>query len=234
MTIRWSSYPTKGIYDELKSNTRIRYGSAKLARHLARLSDSDIANRVAALDRAIKEMGITFTVYSQQDGSIDRSWPLDLIPRIITRKEWEVVERGLIQRVKALNLFIDDIYHEQRIVRDGIFPAEFLANSANFRPECVGVSPRFGVWAHICGSDLVRGGDGVIYVLEDNLRVPSGVSYVLENRHVMKLVFPELFEDYTILPVDDYPSQLFESLASLSPRQGERPEVVVMTPGIFN
>ena len=234
MTIRWSNYSTKGIYDEMKSSQRIRYGASKLAKHLSRLSDQDIAKRVAALNHAIKEMGITFTVYSQADGSIDRAWPLDLIPRIITRKEWQGVELGLIQRVKALNMFIDDIYHDQRIIRDGVFPAKFLANSTNFRPECMGMSPRFGVWAHICGSDLVRGGDGVLYVLEDNLRVPSGVSYVLENRHVMKRIFPELFEDYTILPVDDYPSQLFESLASLSPRTSERPEVVVLTPGIFN
>ena len=234
MTIRWSNYPTKGIYDELKSSRRIRYGAAKLAQHLSRLSDRDIAQRVQALNRAIKEMGITFTVYSAKDGSIDRPWPLDLIPRIITRKEWQDIELGLRQRVKALNMFIDDIYHEQRIIKDGIFPAEFLANSTNFRPECMGVSPRFGVWAHVCGSDLVRGGDGVMYVLEDNLRVPSGVSYVLENRNVMKRVFPELFEDYAILPVDEYPSQLFEALAALSPRQSAHPEVVVLTPGVFN
>ena len=234
MTINWSEYSTKGIYDELKGSKRVRYGAMKLARHLARLTDAEIANRSAALDRAIKEMGITFRVYSKTEGSIDRPWPLDLIPRIITRKEWEEVERGLVQRVKALNMFIDDVYHERHVVHDGVFPEAFIANSTNYRPECQGVSPRFGVWAHICGSDLVRGGDGVLYVLEDNLRVPSGVSYVLENRLVMKLVFPELFEDYAILPVDDYPSQLFETLASLSPRKVERPEVVVLTPGIFN
>jgi uncharacterized circularly permuted ATP-grasp superfamily protein len=234
MTINWAEYSTKGVYDELKGNKRVRYGAAKLARHLARLTDADIANRAAALDRAIKEMGITFTVYSKKDGSIDRAWPLDLIPRIITRTEWDTVEKGLVQRAKALNMFIDDIYHDRHVVQDGVFPATFLENSVNYRPECQGVSPRFGAWAHICGSDLVRGADGVMYVLEDNLRVPSGVSYVLENRLVMKLVFPELFEDYTILPVDDYPSQLFETLASLSPRKVERPEVVVLTPGIYN
>jgi uncharacterized circularly permuted ATP-grasp superfamily protein len=122
------------------------------------------------------------------------------------------------QRVEALNLFIDDIYHDQRIVKDKVFPAELLADSKNFRPQCIGIGPPHGIWAHICGSDLVRDKDGTIYVLEDNLRVPSGVSYMLENRQVTKRVFPELFENSSILPVDDYPSQLFDMLASLSPR----------------
>jgi uncharacterized circularly permuted ATP-grasp superfamily protein len=140
----------------------------------------------------------------------------------------------LKQRVQALNLFIDDLYHEQKIIKDGVFPAEVLAQSVNFRPQCVGVSPRHGVWAHICGSDLVRDKDGTVYVLEDNLRVPSGVSYMLENRAVMKRVFPELFQSHSIQPVDDYPSQLYDMLASLSPRPGPRPEVVVLTPGVFN
>jgi uncharacterized circularly permuted ATP-grasp superfamily protein len=140
----------------------------------------------------------------------------------------------LKQRVQALNLFIDDLYHDQRIVKDGVFPAEVLAGSKNFREQCIGVDPPLGVWAHICGSDLVRDKDGTIYVLEDNLRVPSGVSYMLENRLVTKRVFPELFEDYAPLPVDDYPSQLFDTLASLSPRPADYPEVAVLTPGIYN
>jgi uncharacterized circularly permuted ATP-grasp superfamily protein len=144
------------------------------------------------------------------------------------------VEAGLKQRVQALNLFIDDLYHDQRIVKDKVFPKEVLAKSVNFRPQCVGVDPPLGIWAHICGSDLVRDADGTIYVLEDNLRVPSGVSYMLENRLVTKRVFPELFEHYAPLPVDDYPSQLFDTLAALSPRPAEYPEVVVLTPGIYN
>ncbi|MGD2073750.1 MAG: circularly permuted type 2 ATP-grasp protein, partial [Gammaproteobacteria bacterium] len=141
---------------------------------------------------------------------------------------------GLHQRVRALNLFIDDLYHEQRIIKDKVFPQELLDNSTNFRPQCRGIDPPQGVWAHICGSDLVRDRDGTVYVLEDNLRVPSGVSYMLENRQVMKRVFPDLFEDYSILPVDNYPSQLYDTLASLSPRKGIQPEVVVLTPGIYN
>ncbi len=138
------------------------------------------------------------------------------------------------QRVRALNLFISDIYGEQKIVKDGVFPKEVLADSKNFRKECVGIRPKFDVWAHICGSDLVRGDDGTVYVLEDNLRVPSGVSYMLENRVITKRVFPELFENQSILPVDDYPTQLFDMLASISPRPLDYPEVAVLTPGIYN
>jgi uncharacterized circularly permuted ATP-grasp superfamily protein len=179
-------------------------------------------------------MGITFTVYSDKEGTIDRNWPFDIVPRIIPKSEWDVIEAGLIQRVKALNMFIDDLYHEQKIIKDGVFPAEVLADSKNFRSQCVGVSPAHGIWAHICGSDLVRDADGTVYVLEDNLRVPSGVSYMLENRSVTKRVFPELFETYAPLPVHDYPTQLHEMLASVSPRKLKRPEVVVLTPGIYN
>jgi uncharacterized circularly permuted ATP-grasp superfamily protein len=138
------------------------------------------------------------------------------------------------QRVAALNLFIDDVYHRQQIVTDGVFPRYIIASSKNFRRNCVGVNAAQGCWAHICGSDLVRDSDGTVLVLEDNLRVPSGVSYMIENRQVMKRVFPELFENTAILPVDDYPSQLYDMLAALSPRRERTPEVVVLTPGIYN
>jgi uncharacterized circularly permuted ATP-grasp superfamily protein len=179
-------------------------------------------------------MGITFTVYTEEDGTIDRNWPFDIVPRIIPTSEWDAIEAGLKQRVKALNLFINDLYHDQKIIKDGVFPAEVLADSKNFRPQCIGVTPELGIWAHICGSDLVRDADGTVYVLEDNLRVPSGVSYMLENRQVTKRVFPELFETYAPLPVDDYPTQLHDMLTSISPRKVRRPEVVVLTPGIYN
>ena len=182
---------------------------------------------------AIKSLGISFTVYSE-GSNIDRSWPLDIIPRIISNKEWETTDKGLKQRLKALNMFIDDLYHEQQIVKDGVFPREILASARNYRKQCEGINPPFAVWAHICGTDLVRDGDGTQYVLEDNLRVPSGVSYMLENRQVMKRVFPELFQDMNIQPVDDYTTQLFEMLAAISPRQDKLPEVVVLTPGIYN
>jgi uncharacterized circularly permuted ATP-grasp superfamily protein len=178
-------------------------------------------------------MGITFTVYSE-GSNIDRAWPFDIIPRIISASEWQRTEAGLEQRLRALNLFIGDLYGEQRIVQDGVFPAELLAGSKNYRPQCVGVRPPHGSWAHVCGSDLIRDHRGDFYVLEDNLRVPSGVSYMLENRQLTKRVFGELFADSSILPVADYPNQLFDTLSSISPRPGDFPEVVVLTPGIYN
>jgi uncharacterized circularly permuted ATP-grasp superfamily protein len=234
MTITWQDYPVNGYFDELIAfNGEPRAGASHLLRHLDGLTEAELQERKTAADAAILSMGITFTVYSEDEGSIDRAWPFDIIPRIITLKEWRTIEAGLKQRVKALNLFIDDIYHDQKIVKDGVFPAELLADSKNFRPECVGIDPPQGVWAHVCGSDLVRDRDGKVYVLEDNLRVPSGVSYMLENRMVMKRVLPELFEDYAIVPVDDYPSQLHQCLASLAPAK-LRPNVVVLTPGIYN
>ena len=204
-----------------------------LCHYFRSLSDADLQERKAAAELAIRVMGITFTVYAQ-GGSIDRAWPFDIVPRIIAKSEWDRIEEGLKQRVRALNLFIDDIYHEQRIVKDGVFPAEILAGSKNFRAQCVGIDPPQNVWAHVCGSDLVRDKSGTVYVLEDNLRVPSGVSYMLENRQVMKRVFPELFRAANILPIDDYPSQLYDCLASISPRPMAQPEVVVLTPGIYN
>jgi uncharacterized circularly permuted ATP-grasp superfamily protein len=234
MSIDWKSYDPNGFYDELISSPGYPRAAARtLTSYLRSLSDDEIHERKAAAEHAIVEMGITFTVYTE-GGNIDRAWPFDIIPRIIPRKEWTRVEEGLRQRLTALNLFINDLYNEQKIIRDKVFPKEVLAHSRNFREQCVGIQPAHGVWAHICGSDLVRDKDGTLYVLEDNLRVPSGVSYMLENRQVTKRVFPELFENYSILPVDEYPSHLFDMLASLSPRPLDYPEVVVLTPGIYN
>jgi uncharacterized circularly permuted ATP-grasp superfamily protein len=235
MAIRWKDYPTQGLYDELvQAPGRLRPAARSLCKYLSSLKDNEIEERKAASDLAIRIMGITFRVYTAEEGSIDRAWPFDIIPRIIPRSEWDRLDRGLRQRVRALNLFIDDLYHDQAVIKDGVFPQALLDDSVNFREEVIGANPPMGIWAHICGSDLIRDKDGTFYVLEDNLRVPSGVSYMLENRKVMKRVFPELFEQDTILPVDDYPSQLYEMLASLSPRPLEHPEVVVLTPGIYN
>jgi uncharacterized circularly permuted ATP-grasp superfamily protein len=235
MTIAWQDYQVDNFFDELiTSDGRSRPVAESVLAHFGELSDAEIKERKAAAEAEILGMGITFTVYSEDEGSIDRAWPFDIIPRPISRREWTRIERGLVQRVGALNRFIDDLYHDQKIIRDGVFPAELLADSKNFRPECVGIDPPQGVWAHVCGSDLVRDRDGTVYVLEDNLRVPSGVSYMLENRLVMKRVFPELFENISIQPVDDYPSKLFACLASLAPPDVEHPQVVVLTPGIYN
>lgn len=226
-------YPVPG-HDELISDKgNPRRVSRGVCRYFSQLKQDELSELKQAVDMAIKSMGISFTVYSE-GANIDRSWPLDLIPRTISLKEWQRTEEGLKQRLNALNMFIDDLYNKQQIVKDSVFPKEVLAGARNYRKQCEGIKPLFGVWAHICGTDLVRDGEGTQYVLEDNLRVPSGVSYMLENRHVMKRVFPELFEDMDILPVDDYTTQLFDMLAAISPRNGEVPEVVVLTPGIYN
>jgi uncharacterized circularly permuted ATP-grasp superfamily protein len=235
MRIAWDHYPATASFDELIGpGGTPRIAARALIEFLSALGPEELAARQKAAEVAIRSMGITFTVYHEEGGSIDRAWPLDIIPRVIALDEWRRIEAGLQQRAQALNLFIDDIYHEQRIIRDGIFPREHLANSANYRAQCAGVEPPLRIWAHICGSDLVRGGDGTVYVLEDNLRVPSGVSYMLENRQVVKRVFPEVFEAAGILPVDDYPSQLFDLLRAIAPRGVAQPEVVVLTPGIYN
>ncbi len=222
------------FFDELLDHTdQPRPVAADLITYLQAMSPRELKRRVAAVDAAIRTMGITFTVYSDGE-NIDRAWPFDPVPRIIPKLEWDYVSAGLKQRLRALNCFIHDCYHEQQIIADGVIPASILADSKNFRPQCRGISPPFETWAHICGTDLVRDGDGTIYVLEDNLRVPSGVSYMLENRHVMKRVFPELFQNQNILPVNDYPSQLLDTLMSLAPEDAARPSVAVLTPGIYN
>lgn len=234
MSIDWKSYDPRPFFDELiAAPGKPRPAARTLADYLASLDDAEIRERKRAAELAIVEMGISFTVYSEGE-NIDRAWPFDIIPRVIPRKEWDRVQAGLEQRLSALNMFIDDVYNAQRIVRDKVVPEYVFANSRNFRKQCVGHNPPHGVWAHICGSDLVRDGDGTFYVLEDNLRVPSGVSYMLENRQVTKRVFPELFESSSILPVDEYTSQLFDMLASISPRPLDYPTVAVLTPGVFN
>ncbi|KPQ24722.1 MAG: hypothetical protein HLUCCA13_07965 [Halomonas sp. HL-48] len=232
--VNWNNYACSDYYDELMAAPGSPRASAgELCNMLARFTADELAERKTAAEIAIRTMGITFTVYSE-GAMIDRAWPFDIVPRIIPAHEWRKTEAGLKQRVQALNLFIDDLYHEQKVVKDKVLPAEVLAQSVNFRPQCVGINPPHGVWAHICGSDLVRGGDGTLYVLEDNLRIPSGVSYMLENRNVTKRVLPELFASGKILPVDDYVAQLYDMLAAMSPRPGDEPQVVVLTPGIYN
>lgn len=227
----WSNYNTN-FYDELvSSNGEPRQAATTLFNYLANLSTDDLATRKKAADIAIRQMGITFSVYSE-NGNIDRQWPFDIVPRIIENSEWKVVRKGLEQRLEALNLFIDDLYNDQGVVKDGVVPAELFATSKNFRKQCIGIKPPHGVWAHICGSDLIRDSDGTLYVLEDNLRVPSGVSYMLENREVMKRTFPDVFQECTVLPVNDYIQNLRQTLSSLSPN--EQPVICVLTPGVYN
>jgi uncharacterized circularly permuted ATP-grasp superfamily protein len=221
-------------WDEMRDGAgEARAAADEVLRVIDRLGVEELHARQATAAADILTMGITFTVYSDGSG-IDRAWPFDVIPRVIEATEWARVERGLVQRLTALNRFIDDVYNDRRVVADGVFPVELLDDSANFRPECRGVHPKFGVWAHISGSDLVRDADGTMYVLEDNLRVPSGVSYVIENRAVAKRAFPELFARLTIAPVDAYTDELNKLLASLAPDGVTDPSIAVLTPGIFN
>lgn len=230
----WQNYQADQFFDELiQENHQPREAAEQLVNYLSTLKDDELDQRKSMAEATIQEMGVSFTVYTEE-GNIDRSWPFDILPRIISARDWKVAEAGLKQRLKALNMFINDLYNEQNVIRDGIIPEYIIKESKNFRPECVGITPKFGVWAHICGTDLVRADDGQFYVLEDNLRVPSGVSYMLENRLVTKRILPELFEKDNILPVDEYPSHLFDTLAALSPRDIAEPEIVVLTPGIFN
>lgn len=230
----WKSYKSAPFFDELiTEHGNPRSCAKRLVNHLQALSEDEMAARRSAAELTIREMGVSFTIYSQGE-NIDRAWPFDIIPRTIRAQDWHRVSAGLAQRGRALNCFINDIYNKQKILADKILPAGIVLESGNYKPQCSGITPRFGVWANICGTDLVRNVDGEFYVLEDNLRVPSGVSYMLENREVTKRVFPELFENYSILPVDDYPSKLYSTLVSISPRQIKRPCVVVLTPGIYN
>jgi uncharacterized circularly permuted ATP-grasp superfamily protein len=173
------------------------------------------------------------TVYDQ-NANIDRAWPFDILPRVLPASEWERITRGLEQRLRALNAFIDDLYNEQRVVKDGRFPGELLASSKNYLGIARGMRPKFGAWAHVSGTDLVRGADGTVYVLEDNLRIPSGASYMLENRALTKRIFPELFGGPHIQPIDGYPARLYELLLSLAPEEVDTPKVVLLTPGVYN
>ncbi len=228
---RWTNYKSASFDELIDNNGTPRPAAEKLARWFDTLSTEDLELRETAAKLAIQQMGITFTVYSDK-GNIDREWPLDIIPRIIDAQEWSGVENGLKQRLKALNLFIDDIYNDQRILNENIVPRALIESSANFRSECKGIKPAHNVWANICGTDLVRSEDGTLYVLEDNLRVPSGVSYMIENREVMKRVMPEVFRECHIQPVDNYTSDLHQMLCSLTEQPD--PTLCVLTPGVFN
>jgi uncharacterized circularly permuted ATP-grasp superfamily protein len=221
-------------WDELlDAGGQPRPGAAELVGLLAGLGLSEIQERQDLAEIDILSSGITFAVYGDGRG-VDRAWPFDVIPRVIAASEWRRVEAGLKQRLRALNMFIDDIYNDQRVIADGVFPAELLEESVNYRREVRGVHPPHGVWAHISGSDLVRDGDGQFYVLEDNLRVPSGVSYMLENRSVSKRAFADLFARQSIMPVDAYTDRLNEMLCSIAPAGSGWPTIAVLTPGVFN
>lgn len=232
--MRFNDYDTGGFFDEMFTpEGRPRPGNEAVVNRFAELSLDEITRRQQAAEKALLKMGITFSVYGDQQGT-ERIFPFDIVPRIIHQSEWAGIEAGLKQRVRALNLFIDDIYHDQKILRDGIIERELVLSAGGFRKECIGLDPPGGVWCHITGTDLVRGGDGRFYVLEDNLRCPSGVSYVLENRTVMKRSFPRAFDAARVMPVSDYPNRLLQLLQNLAPPRRDKPVVAVWTPGVYN
>ncbi|MGB2351610.1 MAG: circularly permuted type 2 ATP-grasp protein [Akkermansiaceae bacterium] len=197
------------------------------------LGIEDLRDKQNVVDSGFLEQGITFTVYGDGEGT-ERIFPFDLIPRIIPDKEWQVIERGLTQRITALNLFLHDIYHGQKIIKDGVIPEDIIKTAAHYRPEMVGVDVPRDIYIHICGSDLIRDGDGRYLVLEDNGRCPSGVSYLLENREAMKRAFPKTYQDSGVRAVDLYPDLLLKTLQHISPRSGQTPVCVLLTPGVYN
>src|SRR6266566_5047786 len=232
--MRFDNYEIGEFFDEMfASAARPRATARRLLDTLEALPEDEILNCQRAAERSLLQMGITFNVYGEQAGA-EKIFPFDILPRIISATEWSRIEKGLKQRIHALNLFIDDIYHHQKIIKDGIIPAEIVFSSKAFRKQCLGFQPPRGIWCHVTGTDLIRHSDGQIYVLEDNLRCPSGVSYVLENRQVMKSLFPAIFATAKIRPVASYPSRLRDMLEFLAPEHVTLPRCVLLTPGIHN
>ncbi len=221
-------------YDEMfAADGTPREQYVPLAQTLARIDRDEIAARIRSVNTSLLQRGVTFTVYADSAGT-ERVFPFDVLPRILTATEWSLIERGIAQRVRAVNAFVRDVYHEQRILRAGRVPYELVYSSKGFNREMIGVNVAGDVYVHVSGTDLIRDENGTFLVLEDNCRVPSGISYVLENRDVLKRAIPRLFYDYAIRPVDDYPSRLLETLRFAAPRGNSEPNVVVLTPGMYN
>ena len=227
----FGSYETGDFYDETFDGANARAHTALLVQRLASMTHKDLRERQGAAERALLTRGITFNVYGNGAG-VEKIMPFDILPRVVSATEWKTIERGLVQRVRALNAFVGDMYGERRIIKAGFIPASIVESATSFLPTCMGMKPPKDIWCHIVGTDLVRDRDGQIYVLEDNLRCPSGVSYVLENRQVMKRTFPQVFEQLRVRPVDNYAGKLLETLQHLS--NAPMPTVVVLTPGVHN
>lgn len=234
MASLFSSYEVGDFFDEVFSapgEARPHYGA--LLEDVGALNPAEYAIRQRAVDAAFLRQGVTFTVYGDEKGT-ERIFPFDLMPRIIPHREWDLVEAGLIQRITALNLFLNDVYHGQNIITDGVVPEELVLSAAHYRPEFRGIKVPHGIYIHICGTDLVRDGNGQYFVLEDNGRCPSGASYMLENRLAMKRAFPGLLQSLPVRSIDGYGAMLRETLAHLAPRGALDPVVVVLTPGVHN
>ncbi|MEM1304092.1 MAG: circularly permuted type 2 ATP-grasp protein [Planctomycetota bacterium] len=229
-----SAIPVADTFDEMfDGGSGPRSHCRGFVDRLETVNAEELRGHQAAAELYLRNMGITFNVYGHEDG-VEKVWPFDVLPRIIGGGEWSRIEAGLKQRINALNLFIDDIYNDQNIFADKVVPEELLMSAKTIRPEMRGFSPRHGVWCHISGVDLVRDKDGEVYVLEDNLRCPSGVSYVLENREIMKRTFSSVFEGMSVAPIEEYPEQLLRTLLECAPEQVDSPTAVVLTPGVYN
>jgi len=230
----FSSYEVEDFFDEMyRQDGQVRPCCEALQQGMEQFSAEELGRRQHAARQAMVQLGVTFNVYGDEEGT-ERIIPFDIVPRVIHAAEWNRLERGLKQRIWALNAFIDDIYHEQKILKDRAIPELVVATAASFRKACVGLKPPHGIWCHITGTDLVRDRDGRLYVLEDNLRCPSGVSYVLQNRQLMKQTFPHLFEQLPIRPVDDYCGHLLDALKYLLEQRLGESRVAVLTPGVYN
>lgn len=229
--------PDEGhFYDELfRTRGQARDNCECLVRGLQEVGESGVFHRQAAAEAALLRAGITFTLRQEgEDSDTERIFPFDIIPRIIQAEEWERIERGIIQRITALNLFLSDIYGKKHILRDEIIPRALVESCADYRQVCQGLTPPQGIWCHLSGTDLIRDQSGEYFVLEDNVRCPSGVSYVLENRQILKRTFPQIFEKMAVRSVDDFPVRLLSMLRYLASDRVEEPRVVVLTPGQFN
>jgi uncharacterized circularly permuted ATP-grasp superfamily protein len=225
---------SRKFFDEMRApDGKVRHAYAELASMLDDLSIDSLVTKQNAADELFRRLGITFAVYGE-GGSTERLIPFDLIPRILDRSEWNLVEKGCLQRVKAINVFLYDIYHDQEILKAGLIPPELVLLNSAFRPEMIGVDPPNNVYAHIAGIDLIRTGERDFFVLEDNVRTPSGVSYVLENREIMMRLFPDAFAGQSISPVGNYPERLIENLRAVAPSGAADPVVVLLTPGRYN
>lgn len=227
-------YDSGAFFDELlgRSGERAKL-SPGLLTGLNALDLKTLKRRSKAVDQELRNLGITFTVYKKSK-QIDRVLPFDAIPRIISKTEWNTIESGVVQRVEALNLFLADIYNDQSVFKDGIIPAELVLKNKNYRPEMKGKKLPHGTWVNICGTDLVRGGDGEFYVLEDNARTPSGVSYVVENRHLTQRTFPDLMRSVKVRSVSDYGERLVDGLSQMWPGGADAAEVALLSPGVYN
>lgn len=233
--MQFNNYDPEDFYDELFAvKNQPRKEAALLVETINSLPPGELQRRQQSAENTLSQLGVTFKVKSKQGEVTEQIFPFDVIPRIITVREWTWLEKGLKQRIHALNLFLADIYNQQKILLDGVIPREVVESSNGFLKSCLGLQPPGGIWCHITGTDLVRDRDGQWYVLEDNLRIPSGVSYAIENRRVMESIFPELFRTMPIQALDDYPRHLLETLLNVTPTQVEEPTVVVLTTGTDN